>query len=132
LEKGDHQMKRLVIATLSGLLFGFVCYSFAAGGPEPLPGPIALQIIFSRTLIGVAIGISSLKLGHWTIHGLVWGFAFSLPLSLSGMMAASPEFSASMMLISTLVLGAIYGLLIEVITTIIFKAKQTPAAIVIP
>lgn len=117
-------MKRLIIATLSGLLFGFVCYSFAASGPEPLPGPVAWQLILSRMLIGVAIGISALKLGHWSIHGLVLGFVFSLPLAISGMMAATPEFSASMMLVSTLVLGAIYGLLIEVITTLLFKARQ--------
>ncbi|MCF7801782.1 MAG: hypothetical protein K9N34_07160 [Candidatus Marinimicrobia bacterium] len=117
-------MKRLIIATLSGLLFGFVCYSFAAGGPEPLPGPIALQIILSRTLIGVAIGISALKLGHWSIHGLVWGLVFSLPLAISGMMAENPDFSGTMMLFSTLILGMIYGLLIEVITSVIFKARQ--------
>ena len=116
--------KRLIIATLSGVLFGFVCYRLASGGPEPLPLPIVLQIIFSRTLIGFAIGICCLKLGHWTLRGLVLGLIFSLPLAFSGLMAPeSPEFSIAGIFIGTVLIGAIYGLLIEVITSIIFKAK---------
>jgi hypothetical protein len=88
--------KRIIIATLSGVLFGFVCYAFASSGPGPLPLPIAAQIIISRTLIGFAIGISCLSLGHWVINGLIMGLIFSLPLAFSGLMAPeSPEFSNS-------------------------------------
>jgi hypothetical protein len=115
--------KRIIIATLSGILFGFVCLTLASSGPEKLPLPIALQIISSRTLIGFAIGISCISLKHWTIHGLVMGLLFSLPLAFSGLMAANPDFSKASMLISTIVLGMIYGLLIELITSVIFKAK---------
>ena len=35
----------------------------------------------------------------------------------------NPDFSLSMMFISTIVMGMIYGLLIEVITSVLFKAK---------
>ena len=117
-------MKRIIIATLSGLLFGLVCYSLASSSGD-LPWAVGIQIIFSRTLIGFAIGISCLNLKHWSLHGIMMGLIFSIPLAFSGLLAPeNPEFSAQMMLISTFVMGAIYGLLIEVITSILFKAKQ--------
>ena len=116
--------KRIIIATLSGVLFGFVCFFFASSGPNPLPWPVAYQLILSRALIGVAIGISSLAFLHWSFHGIIIGLLFSLPLAFSGLMApASPEFTAMSMFIWTIVLGMIYGVLIEVITSLLFKAK---------
>jgi membrane protein DedA with SNARE-associated domain len=117
-------MKRIVIATLLGLVFGFVCFGFACSSGK-LALPVTLQIIASRTLIGFAIGISSLKPGHWTIHGIVMGLLFSLPLAFSGLMAPeNPDFSQSMMFISTVIMGIIYGFLIELFTSVVFKAKQ--------
>lgn len=119
--------KRLTVATLSGLGFGFVCYGLASSSGN-LPMPIAYQIISERTLIGLAIGISVLKLGHWSLHGLVMGFIFSLPLAFSGLMAPdNPEFSRSAMFVWTIVLGMIYGLLTEVITTKVFRAGRAPS-----
>jgi hypothetical protein len=116
--------KRLIVASLSGLLFGFVCYGFASGGPEELAWPVAIQIIASRTLIGVAIGLSRFSFGHWAIHGLLIGLVFSLPLGFSGYMAPeSLDFSKDAMFIWTVVLGMIYGLLIELITSVVFKAR---------
>ena len=118
-------LKRLIIGTLSGLLFGFICFGLASGGPVPLAWPVGVQIISSRTLIGFAIGISSIALGHWSIHGLVMGMLFSVPLAFSGLMAPdNPEFSKVSMFVWTVVLGMIYGLLIELITSVFFKAKQ--------
>ncbi|MFH2013036.1 MAG: hypothetical protein ABIJ37_10105 [Pseudomonadota bacterium] len=116
--------KRIIIATLSGLLFGFVCFGLASSGSGELPLPVALQIIASRTLIGFAIGVSCLSLGHWSVHGLIMGMIFSFPLAFSGLMAPeNPEFSKISMFIWTIILGMIYGLLIEVITSLLFKAK---------
>lgn len=116
--------KRIIIASLSGLLFGFVCLGFASSGSGKLPCPVILQIIVSRTLIGFAIGISCLSLGHWSIHGLIIGMIFSFPLAFSGLMAPeNPEFSKVSMFLWTIILGMIYGLLIEVITSLFFKAK---------
>jgi hypothetical protein len=116
--------KRIIIATLSGVLFGFVCFGLASSGPEKLALPIVLQIVVSRTLIGFAIGISCISLRHWIIHGLVIGMVFSLPLAFSGLMAPeNPDLSKTSMFISTIVLGMVYGLLIELITSLLFKAK---------
>jgi hypothetical protein len=118
-------MKRMVVATLSGVLFGFVCLGLASSSPGTLPWPAAVQIVVSRTLIGFAIGISTLSLGHWAIHGLVMGMLFSLPLAFSGLMAPdSAEISKTAIWVWTVVLGMIYGLLIEVITSILFRARQ--------
>ncbi|MFC1770733.1 hypothetical protein ACFLZV_02500 [Candidatus Margulisiibacteriota bacterium] len=118
-------MKRIIIATLSGLVFGFVCYGLASSGPGALPCAVGYQIVVSRTLIGFAIGISCLSLGHWSIHGLVMGLIFSLPLAFSGLMAPeTQDFTKSGMFIMTVVIGMVYGLLIELITSVIFKAKQ--------
>ncbi|MCK4546619.1 MAG: hypothetical protein KAW17_04170 [Candidatus Eisenbacteria sp.] len=119
-----HNAKRLVIATLSGLLFGFVCLALASSAPEPLPWQVAVQILASRTLIGFAIGISCISLRHWSIHGLVMGGLFSLPLAFSTLMAPeSPEYSKAGMFAGTIVLGMVYGLLIELITSLLFKAR---------
>jgi hypothetical protein len=116
--------KRVTVATLSGVLFGFVCYGLASMGSEELAWPVVVQIIASRTLIGFAIGISCLTVVHWSLHGLLMGVIFSIPLAFSGLMApASPDYSTTGMFIGTLVLGMVYGLLIEVITSAIFKAK---------
>jgi hypothetical protein len=117
-------VKRIIIAALSGVLFGFVCFGLASAGSLTIAWPAAVQIILSRTLIGVAIGISLVRLWHWTIHGLAMGLMFSLPLAFSGLMAPEyPEFSKTGIFISTIVLGMIYGLLIELITSVFFKAK---------
>lgn len=124
-----NQAKRFFVATLSGVLFGFVCFGLASSGPEPLPWPVALQIILSRTLIGVAIGLSRFTFGHWTIHGLVLGLLFSLPLAFGGYMAPdNPQISKDVMFIWTVALGMIYGLLIELITSVLFKAKLAKPA----
>ncbi|MFC1630166.1 hypothetical protein ACFL06_01365 [Patescibacteria group bacterium] len=116
--------KRIIIATLSGLLFGLVCYGFASSGDYELPWSIAVQIIISRTLIGFAIGISCLKMRYWAVNGVVTGILFSLPLAFSGLAGDVPGYSKESLFFSTVGLGAAYGFLIEVITSVIFKAKQ--------
>jgi hypothetical protein len=121
--------KRLVVASFCGLLFGFVCYGIASSSSGGLAWPIALQIICSRFLIGFAIGISGVGLGHWSVHGLVMGGLFSLPLAFSGMMAPdNPEFSKTSMFMWTVILGMIYGFLTELITSVVFKAKMRKLA----
>lgn len=117
--------KRLIISTLSGVLFGFICYGFASSGQAEIAIILAINIILGRTLIGVAIGISRFTLKHWSLHGIVMGFIFSLPAGFGAMLGPeNPEFSHKMMLIATIVMGIIYGFLIEVITSVIFKARQ--------
>ena len=118
--------KRLVIATFGGLGCGFICLGLIASGGNQIAWPIVAQILSARTLIGVAIGISCLSIGHFMIHGLVMGFLFGLPLAFSGLMAPdNPHFTREMMFVSTIVVSMIYGFLIELVTSGIFKARIT-------
>lgn len=118
-------IKRVAIATSAGLVFGLVCLGLASSGPTPPPWPAAVQIVISRTLIGVAIGISSVTLGHWLVHGLIMGLLFGLPLAFGGLMAPdNADFSRSQLFIWTVMLGMVYGALIELFTTVVFKAGQ--------
>lgn len=116
-------MKRIIIATVLGLAFGFACFGFASSGGA-LPTAVGIQIIASRTLIGFTIGISLLNM-NWALHGILIGIIYSLPLAFSGLMAPeTPEFSKAAMFISTVVMGLIYGFLIELITSVLLKAKS--------
>lgn len=117
--------KRLIIATLLGLVFGFVCYGFASSGPNEIVPFLAMNIILGRTLIGFGIGISRFSFKHWSLHGILMGLIFSLPAGFGAMLGPeTPEFSHAMLFISTIVMGMIYGFLIELITSVLFKAKQ--------
>jgi transposase len=61
-----------------------------------------------------------------SLHGLLMGLLFSLPLAFSGLMAPeNPDFGKGAMLASTIVMGMIYGLLTEVVTSAVFKARAT-------
>ena len=117
--------KRLIISTLLGVVFGFVCYGFASSGQNEVSPILATNIILGRTLIGVAIGISRFSLKHWSIHGITMGLIFSLPAGFGAMLGPeNPEFSPTMLMTSTIVMGIIYGFLIELITSVVFKARQ--------
>jgi hypothetical protein len=60
-----------------------------------------------------------------SIHDPVAKAIFSLPLAFSGLMGPeSPECSKSAMFISTIVLGMAYGLLVEIVTCVISKARM--------
>ncbi|MCK4420667.1 hypothetical protein KAW18_05660 [candidate division WOR-3 bacterium] len=109
--------KRLLIATLFGLIFGFVCWWLAASS-APLVWFIAASIILGRTLIGFAIGISILKM-KWWLHGIIIGALFSLPMAFNAFFVPGKEMT---IFVGTIVMGIIYGFLIELFTTVIFKA----------
>ena len=117
--------KRLIIATLFGVIFGIVCFGLASSGQNELPMILAINIILGRTLIGVAIGISRFTLKHWSLHGLIMGLVFSFPAAFGAMLGPeNPEFNHKMLFVSTIIMGMIYGFLIELITSVLFKAKQ--------
>jgi hypothetical protein len=117
--------KRLIITTIFGVISGFICFYLASSGGNELGIILALNIILGRTLIGVAIGISNLKMKHWSLHGAVMGLVFGLPAAFGAMLGPeTPEFPHSMMFIWTFVMGIIYGVFIEFFTTVIFRAKQ--------
>jgi hypothetical protein len=110
--------KRFFIALLFGLIFGFVCWGLAAS-KNPIPSALAISIIISRTLMGFVIGVSVLK-WNWWLHGVVIGALFSLPMGFNGMLAPTGGWSIFW---GSIIMGIVYGFLIELFTTVVFKAK---------
>ena len=111
-------LKRVLIATLCGFIFGIICMLLASSNPGAT-APITLttrwMIIVGRTMLGFTIGISALRLVWWQ-HGLVLGFITSIPMAL-------PMLDNIGIMVGTLVMGLVYGFLTELITSIVFKAK---------
>jgi hypothetical protein len=110
--------KRISIATLFGFLSGIFCYLI---GRYWLGIDISLSSFFMvlahRTLLGFVLGISSLK-WHWVLHGILIGLIVGIPeyhfvYMIRGDINSSLYFFA----------GAIWGLMIEFFTSIVFKAK---------
>lgn len=111
--------KRVIITTICGLTFGFICMGMAASNPDPAGQrtlSFKLSIVLSRTLMGFMIGISALRL-KWWLHGIVLGIISSIPMAMAVM-------DQGAIMIGTFVMGIIYGVLTELITSILFKAKQ--------
>jgi hypothetical protein len=77
-------------------------------------------IIISRTMMGFTIGISAIRL-HWWLHGIVLGIVASIPM-------AVPIIDRPAIALSTVFMGAIYGFLTELITSVFFKAKPAYGA----
>lgn len=112
--------KRVIIATACGFLFGLFCMFLATSNPDaaaPLSTTVKWNIILSRTLMGFMIGISALKL-NWWLHGIVLGFISSIPMAIA-VLDRTPD-----IYMGTLVMGMIYGLLTELITSVLFKSKS--------
>ena len=107
--------KRVIIATVSGLVFGFVCLFMASSGPEPLPDIVKWSIVVGRTLLGFTIGISAIRV-NWWLHGIILGIIVSIPMAI-------PVLDRINIAIATIVMGIIYGFLTELITTVLFKEK---------
>ena len=110
-------MKRIVIATVFGLLAGGVCSSLMfASGYLKFTIVTLLWILLNRTVMGFAIGTSALKL-HWAWNGIVMGlvvgeiFSYFLFMNVGWKaLAFSP------------IGNALFGFLIELFTTKVFHA----------
>ena len=112
--------KRVIIASVLGLIFGCISWiicKFGMGHTQPVS--IDLVIILFNGLLGFTIGISSLR-WHWVLHGLILGGIFGAVL---GFMAAG----TGSQFIWPFIFGLIYGFLIELITTVAFKAGVSTA-----
>ena len=109
--------RRLVICTIGGLVAGIIC---SAGGI--LSGNIAEFSFFAiagpfvnRLMLGFFIGISRLKI-NYLLHGILIGFLVSFITSVSFLQDGLSGF------FFFTVAGMIYGALIELFATKVFKA----------
>lgn len=111
--------KRVIITTILGALSGLVCMGLASSNPDP-SGSVTtgtlLLIVISRTMMGFTIGISAIRM-KWWLHGIFIGFIASIPMAI-------PVFERFPVFIGTFVMGILYGFLIELFTSIVFKAKS--------
>ena len=115
--------KRMLVTTAAGLAAGVICYAGGRFGlKDEISLPMLVYILVNRTLIGFVIGISPLSL-HWAPHGLFIGTVAGLPFAAGCLLEANNTATA----IAALVLGAVYGLLVELITTVALKAPRREA-----
>lgn len=116
--------KRFLIACLMGVLAGVVCVLLStSGGNEPMALKLMAAIFSGRVLIGFVIAVSAWKM-NWALHGLLMGLIVSIPAGFYSMLGASPEYGKWMLLGMTIVMGMVYGFFIELVTSVIFKARQ--------
>lgn len=118
-------MKRIVIATACGVVAGLLCVSAGAALGLKLTLQSVGWALLNRTLLGFVIGVSALRL-HWAWHGCLMGLLIGSLFSYSAWMFAGPVW-----LVAGLLAGSIiFGLLIELFTTLVFKQPQ-PASVAI-
>ena len=116
--------KRIVSTIVWGLIFGFISWGIARiCGALPLSG--AVSIILSRTILGFVIGISAWRIAWWW-HGILLGLFFSLP---SGFASLWLGYGWGKGFVPALVTGIIFGFLIELLTTVVFKAEMREAKV---
>jgi hypothetical protein len=110
-------MKRIVVATLFGLVAGALCASGAFYGHLLKFSVVTLVfILLNRAVMGFAIGISGLNL-RWGWNGIFLGIAVGSIFSYFMFMTNGP---GPMPVVNFFVNG-IFGLMIEFFTTVVFK-----------
>jgi len=116
----SYNKKRLLIALLFGFLTGILCVLLGMYGlKDTYSLSLALYVLANRTMIGFVIGISPFRM-NWMIHGISMGFIASIPFAL-GVLLEPDKLGV---FIASLLLGAMYGLIVEFFTTVVFKEKM--------
>lgn len=113
--------KRILIATISGLVLGVISYLLIRSSIPAVGASRSaiLTIILSRGVLGFAIGISTCRISWW-LHGILMGFIFSLPGAFGAVWLGFGRPS----LACVLILGIVCGILVELVTTVLFKARM--------
>jgi hypothetical protein len=109
-------MKRIVIATLFGLVAGVICVTLTSSAHLlKITAVTLVWILLNRTVMGFVIGTSALKL-HWAWNGIVMGLVVGSIFSYFLFMNLGVK-----MLLITPIGNMIFGLMIEFFTTVVFK-----------
>jgi len=86
-----------------------------SGGSADIPDMALISSIGNRILIGFVIGISAWKI-HYLLHGTLIGLIVTLSLSIGILLDSVAGF------LMFTVAGLVYGFLIELFATKVFKA----------
>ena len=89
-----------------------------SGGSADISDIALISSIGNRILIGFVIGISAWRI-HYLLHGALIGLIVTLSMSIGILLDSVTGFFVFT------VFGLIYGFLIELFATKIFKAKMT-------
>jgi hypothetical protein len=109
------KFKRVLISSLLGLGFGLVSILIGYGyGGFKSPGGIWATVL-NRAVIGFVIGISGLKI-FYPLHGLLIGLLVGLPYACWWLDKGGGPF------LVLFLLGGLWGLLIEILTTRVFRS----------
>jgi hypothetical protein len=120
--------KRKTICVVLGIAFGFLCSYLASQSPEISTdfwgSWLMWTIVFNRFLIGMFVFIAGVftvhpifkfRLSPW-LRGAIMGAFVSFDIALGGMIGnESPE--ATMIFWMTILSGAVYGLVIDIVAT---------------
>jgi hypothetical protein len=128
LAKGGRALRtnrRVLIATSLGLVFGVLNWLVGISTTaKPLPRSFIAAIILGRAVLGFVIGISCWKI-RWWWHGVLLGFIVSLPAAFAMRLMSTPfTTSPDVSTVLGLVVGMVIGFLIELFTSVVFKAKS--------
>ena len=109
-----YSLKRIVVTTMLGLLFGAVAIWMTVGVGAKLPVEVIIRMLLNFGLMGFIIGISLIR-WHWGINGLFFGLVLG---ALEGLAAST----AALPVLIPLVYGLLAGFLIEFVSTKLLKA----------
>jgi hypothetical protein len=109
---------KVILATVLGFVCGIICLLLAKSGGNPVAPAMAWAIILNRALIGFVVGISAWKI-HFIPHGLVMGVFVSLSPALAALATMGYN-----IFIGTLIMGAIYGLVINLVVSLVYQEKK--------
>jgi hypothetical protein len=111
-------VKRVVICTIGGMIAAAICIAgMASGGRVELTAMVIASGAGNRILIGFVIGISNWRI-HYLLHGALIGFLVTLSSSVGIALINMQGFLLYM------AAGIIYGLLIELFATKVFKVPM--------
>lgn len=115
------ELRRIIIASSFGFIAGIICFLGTFLLNIKVDFLRFLFIIVNRALIGFVIGISGLKF-KWSIHGLILGLIIGLPFFLFDIIMGVELY----VIIGLPFLNALFGLMIEFFTSVVFKAPIEP------
>jgi len=109
--------RRVIATTLLGTMCGFISWAICTRGMGlDVMWPHGVLLVLVNALMGFTIGISSLRY-HWMTHGALIGGLFGLVLALF-------THSQGLGFWWPLVLGPVFGFVVEMGATILFHASM--------
>ena len=111
-------LKRVIICIIGGIAAAGICiWGMLTGGRVEITAMLIASGIGNRVLIGFVIGISNWKI-HYILHGAIIGFLVTFSSSVGILFTSLEGF-----LMYTCA-GIVYGVLIEIFATKVFKAPM--------